>query len=134
MSLATIQQGLADAVNHVIGFTNGFVAVDIKAALDLATASNDTNGIAAWTEIQKTTSSIIPTSIPTGAGIAYFVQVARNFAINQEAFNSAVGQVFPQLVSAYNLAVSQLYLLTSGGGAAAVGVAGATTVAPLVGA
>jgi hypothetical protein len=136
-ALTTVQQGLADAVNKVIGFTNGFVAVDIDAALKLAQANNDSNGAAAWTEIQKTISNILPTSIPAGAGIAYFIQVARNFANNQAAFNSAVGQVFPQLVTAYNFAVSQLYTLTSGGGvlgAAAAGVAAAPAVAPLVGA
>jgi hypothetical protein len=115
MSLSSIQQSLADAVNKVIGFTNGFVADDIAAALALAQKAGDTNGVAAWTEIQKTTNAIIPTSIPAGAGIAYFIQVARNFAQNQGAFNSAVGQVFPQLVQAYNMAVSQLYVVAATG-------------------
>lgn len=113
-ALSSVQQALADAVNKVIGFTNGFVAADISAALALAQSQGDAGGVAAWTEIQKTISGILPTSIPEGAGIAYFVQVARNFATNQAAFNAAVGQVFPQLVQAYNAAVSQLYTLTAG--------------------
>lgn len=111
MALTQIQQNLIDQVNKVLAFTNGFLANDVADALALAKTANDTGGAAAWTEIQKTLAGILPTSIPAGAGIAYFVQVARNFAINQASFNAAVGQVFPQLVSAYNQAVSQLYLL-----------------------
>lgn len=110
-ALTTVQQALIDQVNKVIGFTNGFVATDIADALALAKSANDTAGAAAWTEIQTTIANILPTSIPAGAGLAYFIQVARNFATNQGAFNQSVGQVFPQLVAAYNQAVSQLYLL-----------------------
>ena len=113
--MTPLQQSLADAVNKVVGFVNGFVADDIAAALKLAEANNDANGVAAWTEIQKTIANVLPTSIPAGAGIAYFIQIARNFAINQAAFNGAVAQVFPQLVTAYNIAVSQLYTLTAVG-------------------
>lgn len=114
-ALTQVQQALVDQVNKVIGFTNGFLANDVADALALAHTTGDTGGEAAWTEIQKTLSNILPTSIPAGAGIAYFIQVARNFAINQGPFNAAVGQVFPQLVTAYNLAVSQLYTLTASG-------------------
>lgn len=110
-ALTQVQQALVDQVNKVIGFTNGFLANDVADALTLAHSTGDTVGEAAWTEIQKTLSNILPTSIPAGAGIAYFVQVARNFAINQGSFNSGVAPVFPQLVAAYNQAVSQLYLL-----------------------
>lgn len=127
-ALTTIQQALVDAVNKVIGFTNGFVANDVAAALALAKSTNDAAGQAAWTEIQTTIASILPTSIPAGAGIAYFIQVARGFAINQAAFNAAVGQVFPQLVTAYNLAVSQLYTITSTGAVVPV----PATVPPVV--
>jgi hypothetical protein len=115
MSLTQAQQALADAVNKVIGLTNGFVADDVNAALKLAQEANDTTGVAAWTEISKTIANILPTSIPAGSGIAYFIQVARNFAVNQAAFNSAVAPVFPQLVEAYNIAVSQLYAATAAG-------------------
>ncbi|MDE2020617.1 MAG: hypothetical protein KGJ13_09805 [Patescibacteria group bacterium] len=114
-ALTQVQQALVDQVNKVIGFTNGFLANDVADALALAHSTGDAGGEAAWTEIQKTLSNILPTSIPAGAGIAYFIQVARNFAINQGPFNAAVGQVFPQLVTAYNLAVSQLYTLTASG-------------------
>lgn len=114
-ALTQVQQALVDQVNKVIGFTNGFLANDVADALALAHSTGDAAGEAAWAEIQKTLSNILPTSIPAGAGIAYFIQVARNFAINQGPFNAAVGQVFPQLVTAYNLAVSQLYTLTASG-------------------
>lgn len=115
MALTQVQQELVDQVNKVLGFTNGILANDVADAVALAKTAGDTAGEAAWTEIQKTMSSILPTSIPAGAGIAYFIQVARGFAINQASFNSSVGQVFPQLVTAYNLAVSQLYTLTASG-------------------
>ena len=128
-ALSQVQQQLVDAVNKVIGFTNGFVASDIDTALNLAQANGDTAGVAAWTEIKKTINNILPTAIPQGAGIAYFIQVGRNFAINQGPFNAAVGQVFPQLVELYNIAVSQLYTLTAAG--AVVPVPPVAPVAPV---
>ena len=107
MSATALQTQIADAIAKVTNFVSGFVATDLAVASDLAKAQGDTAGVAAYAAIAK----ILPTQIPAGAGIAYFVQVARGFGVNQQEFNAAVGPVFPALVKYYNDAVSQLYLI-----------------------
>jgi hypothetical protein len=107
MALTQIQQELSDAVNKVVGFFSSYPTADIETALKLAQTSGDTLGAAAWTEIQKL--SLQP--IPEGAGVAYAIQLARSFAIQQATVNSQIGPVFPQFVLLYNQAVSSLYNL-----------------------
>lgn len=101
--LNTVQQQLADSVNKLNTFITGFVGQDLDAAIADANAQSpiDSQGAACWAALKK----LAPGNISAGAGIAYAIQRARDFAALQGLINTACGPVIPAFVMEFNQAI-----------------------------
>jgi hypothetical protein len=88
---------LRTLVNQVQNFIAQFTGADLDAAIANANAQNppDTIGAACWTDLK----GLLPPAIPEGAGLAYIIQVTRDFDLQLGKVYSDCVTVSPKLIA-----------------------------------
>jgi len=88
---------LRSLVNQVQQFIAQFTGADLDAAIANAKAQipPDNIGAACWTDLK----SLLPPTIPEGAGIAYIIQVTRDFDLQLGKVYSDCVTVSPKLIA-----------------------------------